>query len=139
MAFVYLDSVFSKSKDIDFSQFNFGARQAIDSRFNWILLMSRIGGRELNSLSDKLLADIIEQNKFGGIFSRVWGVAEEGNFYRSQTAIPSTLTETEELNARSLIVWQACRKKETAEEQSRWRSMDQFLTNDFNYIFYLPN
>jgi energy-coupling factor transporter ATP-binding protein EcfA2 len=139
MAFVYLDSVFSKSGDIDFSQFNFGARRALDSRYNWILLMSRIGGRQLNGLSNNLLADIIEGNKFDAIFSRVYGVAEEGNFYRAQTAIPSTLTETEELMARSLIVWQACRKKETAEEQKRWSSMDLFITNDFNYIFYLPN
>ena len=138
-AFIYLDSVFSKSKDIDFSQFNFGSRRAIDTRYNWILLMSRIGGRQLNALSDDLLSDIIEGNKFDGIFSRVYGVAEEGNFYRAQTAIPSTLTETEELFSRSLIVWQACRKKETAEEQKRWNSLDQFITYDFNYIFYLPN
>lgn len=138
LAFVYLDSVFSKSKDIDFSQFNFGVRRAVDSRFNWILLMSRIGGRELNTLSDNILADIIEQNKFFGISSKVYGVAEEGNFYRAKTTIPSSLTETEELSARQFIVWQACRKKETPEEQSRWHSMDRFITNDFNYIFYLP-
>ncbi len=61
-AFVYLDSVFSKSKDVDFSLFNFGKNQAIDFRFNWILLMSRIGGRQLNTFSDKLLTDILEQN-----------------------------------------------------------------------------
>ena len=60
LAFVYLDSVFSKSKDIDFSQFNFGANQAIDYRFNLILLMSRIGGKQLNSLSNDFLAEIIE-------------------------------------------------------------------------------
>ncbi len=136
--FIYLDSVFSKSKDIDFSQFNFGAMQSIDYRFNWILLMSRIGGRQLNSLSDNLLAEIIEEKKFIGVASRVYGVAEEGNFYRAKMAIPSTLTETEELIAKSFIIWQACRKKETADEQSRWSAMDRFLTHDFNYIFYLP-
>lgn len=137
-AFEYLDSVFSKSRDVDFSQFNFGSNQAIDFRFNWILLMSRIGGRQLNVFSDRLLADIIEDNKPGGIFSRVYGVAEEGNFYRAQQAITSTLTESQELTARSFIIWQACRKKETIEEQRRWESMDRYLTYNFNYIFYLP-
>ncbi|MBA2746635.1 MAG: hypothetical protein H0U44_10450, partial [Flavisolibacter sp.] len=137
-AFEYLDSVFSKSKDIDFSQFNFGAQQAIDSRFNWVLLMSRIGGRQLNSLSDNLLAEIIEQNKFKGVVSRVYGVAEEGNFYRAKMAIPNTLTETEELIARAFIVWQACRKKELEGGEQKWKAMDELLTHDFNYIFYLP-
>ncbi|HEY5773231.1 MAG TPA: hypothetical protein VIS75_11400, partial [Chitinophagaceae bacterium] len=139
IAFVYLDSVFSKSKEIDFSQFNFGANQAIDFRFNLILLMSRIGGKKLNSLSYNFLSDIIEQNKFFGVLSRVYGIAEEGNFYRALTAIPSTLTETEELTARSFIVWQACRKIELEEGKQQWGTMDEFITHDFNYIFFLPN
>lgn len=139
LAFVYLDSVFSKSKDVDFSQFNFGANQAIDFRFNLILLMSRIGGKQLNSLSNKSLAEIIEQNKFNGVLSRVYGIAEEGNFYRAKTAIPSTLTESEDLTARTFILWQACRKRELAAGEQRWTIMDDFLLHDFNYIFYLPN
>jgi len=137
-AFIYLDSVFSKSKDIDFSQFNFGVNQEIDFRFNLILLLSRIGGKELNSLSYKLLAEIIEENKFSGVLSRVYGIAEEGNFYRAQTDLPTTLTETEELIARAFIVWQACRKKELEKGEQKWTAMDEFLTHDFNYIFYLP-
>lgn len=139
LAFVYLDSVFSKSKDVDFSQFNFGANQAIDFRFNLILLLSRIGGKDLNSLSSNFLAEIIEGNKFYGVISKVYGVAEEGNFYRAKTAIPSTLTETEELIARSFIVWQVCQKKELEEAGLKWKAMDRFITHDFNYIFYLPN
>jgi energy-coupling factor transporter ATP-binding protein EcfA2 len=137
--FVYLDSVFSKSKDVDFSQFNFGANQAIDYRLNLILLLSRIGGKQLNTLSSDFLAEIIEGNKFDGVTSRVYGIAEEGNFYRALTAIPSTLTESQDLIARALIVWQACRKKEAEEGIQRWKAMDDFLTHDFNYIFYLPN
>ena len=138
-AFVYLDSVFSKSKDIDFSQFNFGPNQAIDYRFNLILLMSRIGGKHLNSLSSDFLAEIIEGNKFDGVTSRVYGIAEEGNFYRALTAIPSTITESQDLIARAFIIWQACRKKEAGEGIQKWKAMDEFITHDFNYIFYLPN
>jgi energy-coupling factor transporter ATP-binding protein EcfA2 len=137
--FVYLDSVFSKSKDVDFSKFNFGTNQAIDYRYNLILLLSRIGGKKLNSMSNNFLSDIIEQNKFAGILSRVYGVAEEGNFYRAKTSLPATLTETEDLTARSYILWQACRKKESAEEQQKWKPMDDFLTHDYNYIFFMPN
>ncbi len=137
-AFVYLDSVFSKSKDIDFSQFNFGTNQAIDYRFNLILLLSRIGGKELNALSSDFLADIIEENKFRGVTSRVYGIAEEGNFYRALTSIPPTLTESQDLIARAFIIWQACRKKEAEEGVQKWKAMDEFLTHDLNYIFYLP-
>jgi len=138
-AFVFLDSALTKARDIDYSQFNFGATQAIDFRFNLILLMSRIGGRELNLLSDQFLKDIIEQNKFNGVFAKVYGVAEEGNFYRAYVSIPATLTETEDLISRSLILWQACIKKETKGERKKWASMDKFITTDFNYIFYLPS
>ena len=138
LAFVYLDSVFSKSKNVDFSQFNFGQNQAIDYRFNLILLLSRMGGKELNAMSDDLLAEIIEGNKFTGVITRVYGIAEEGNFYRAKTALPSTLTETEELTARAFILWQACRKKEAPEDAANWSAMDEFLTHDFSYIFYLP-
>lgn len=138
-AFIYLDSVFSKSKEIDFSQFNFGANRAIDFRFNLILLLSRIGGRALNSLSNNFLAEIIEQNKFNGVLSRVYGIAEEGNFYRAKMAMPSTLTEAEELIARAFIVWQACKKNDLEKGAQKWTAMDEFVTHDFNYIFYLPN
>ncbi|MGI8600777.1 MAG: ATP-binding protein [Chitinophagaceae bacterium] len=137
-AFIYLDSVFSKSKDINFSKFNFDNSRAFDFRFNWILMMSRIGGRQLNSYSDKLLVEIIEQNKFFGVLCRVYGVAEEGNFYRAKKAIPSILTETEELITRSFILWQACRKKEQDGGDKKWKAMDEFLINDFNYVNFIP-
>jgi hypothetical protein len=101
--------------------------------------MSRIGGKQLNGLSNNFLAEIIEQNKNGAVFSKVYGVAEEGNFYRAKMAIPSTLTETDELMTRSIIVWQACQKKETEKGERKWRAMDDFITHDFNYVFYLPN
>jgi len=139
MAFVYLDSVFSKYRQLDFSKYNFGANRAIDTRFNLILLLSRIGGKKLNARSSGLLAEVIESNKFTGVLARVYGVAEEGNFYRARMAIPSTLTETEDLIARSFIVWQACRKKESAAATGQWAAMDAYITHDFNYIFYLPN
>ncbi len=138
-SFVFLDSAFSKARDIDYSQFNFGAAQFIDFRFNLILLLSRIGGRELNSISDEFLKEIIEQNKFNGVFSKVYGVAEEGNFYRALISIPPTLTETEDLICRAIILWQASLKGESPEERRRWKPMDDYLAFNLNYIFYLPS
>jgi hypothetical protein len=138
-AFVYIDSVFSKSKDIDFSQFNFGRSQELDFRFNLILLLSRIGGRQLNAFADNFLSGIIEQHKTDGVMNRVYGIAEEGNFYRAMMAMPSTLTETDELFAQSIIIWQACRKKESEAGRKQWKAMDDFITHDYNYIFFKPN
>ena len=77
--------------------------------------------------------------KFSGIISRVFGVAEEGNFYRAMTAMPPTLTENQELFLQSLILWQASIEQQTDEEAARWKPMDTFFTHDFNYVFYLPN
>jgi hypothetical protein len=136
-AFTYLDSVFSKSKEINFSFFNFDNKQAVDIRFNLILLLSRIGGRELNSLSNNFLAEIIEDNKFNGVINKVYGVAEEGNFYRAKMVLPSTLTETQDLIARAFILWQACHKKESEQESKSWTAMDDFITHDINYIYYM--
>ena len=70
--------------------------------------------------------------------SRVYGIAEEGNFYRAKMALPSTLTEGEELIARSIIMWQASRKKEAEAGGAKWTAMDEFITHNFNYIFYQP-
>lgn len=139
LTFDYLDSVFSKSKDLDFSQFNFGANRALDIRYNLILLLSRIGGSQLNTMSARFLTEIIEGNKFDAVISRVYGVAEEGNFYRALTAIPATLTEAQDLEARAFILWQACQKQEAREGVRKWKAMDEYITHDFNYIYFQPN
>ena len=129
--FIYLDSVFSKSRNMNFNQ-------GLDIRYNLILLLSRIGGKELNSLSNNFLSDIIENSKFNGVVNKVIGVAEEGNFYRAKTSLPSTLTETEDLIARACILWQASIKKESEEERKNWMGLDQFLIYESNYINFVP-
>lgn len=138
-SFVYLDSALTKASRVDFSQFDFGVNRQIDIRQNLILLLSRIGGRELNEISNDLLREMIEAMKFSGIISRVYGVAEEGNFYRAYTAMPPTLTEGQDLFLQSMILWQAAIEKQSEEEAVRWKPMDTFFTHDFNYVFYLPN
>jgi energy-coupling factor transporter ATP-binding protein EcfA2 len=138
-AFIFLDSAVTKAKLVDYSKFNFGSDQLLDFRFNLVLLLSRMGGRHLNELSDNYLKEVIEQNKFNGLFGKVYGVAEEGNFYRALISIPPTLTESEDLISRSIILWQASIKQETDDQRKQWASMDKWFTYDFEYIFYLPN
>jgi hypothetical protein len=137
LAFVYLDSVFSKSKDIDFSQLSFDNR--LDHRNKWILLMSRIGGRKLNEISGGILAEILQGQRFRPIALRAFGMAEEGNFYRAKKSLPGTLTESQELSARTWLLDAACARKETPEEKSRWSGMEKFNLFPENYIFYAAN
>src|SRR5690606_29531893 len=72
-AFIYLDSAFSYANRIDFTSLNFG----LDSRYNMILLLSRMGGSEINSKAVEILREIPEQGKFAAILARVVGVAYE--------------------------------------------------------------
>lgn len=73
------------------------------------------------------------------IFNRVQGLAEDGNLYLAKTAIPYTFTETEDLIARTVIIWQASLKKELAAEKQKWAAMDEFFNHNNNYIFYRSN
>ncbi len=131
--FKFLDSVFSKSKKVEFSQLIYG--QGVDFRYSLIRLLSIIGGRRMNEMSTDILSEIIEDYKFNGIISRVNGIAGEGNFYKATTALPSTLTEFEDLVTRVFIIWHACIKKESVNERKKWAGFDRFLVED-NYINY---
>jgi hypothetical protein len=135
-AFVYLDSAFSKSAKVDFSQLLFGG--GVDFRFALIRLLSRIGGRQLDARSADLLSEMIDNYKLNVTIERVNGIAAEGNFYRATTAIPSTLTELGDLITRVYILFNASIKKESAKEREIWAGLDKWLIND-NYIGYQPN
>ncbi len=133
--FVYLDSAFSKSKNVDFTDIP----EALDSRFNLILLLSRIGSEPINTKAAGILRDIPEGNKFDAVFALVLGVANEGNFYRARTSIPSTLTESQDLECRSMILLEACKKQDLTNSDNRWKAMDRWLDWQWNYVYYLPN
>jgi energy-coupling factor transporter ATP-binding protein EcfA2 len=139
IAFVYLDSALTNASRVNFSQFDFGVNTQIDVRFNLILLLSRIGGKDLNNISNEILREIVEGSKFQGISSKVYGVAEEGNLYRAKSAIPTFMTEFQELWLNSIILWQSAIARETEEERVRWAKYDRYYTFDLNYVFYSPN
>jgi energy-coupling factor transporter ATP-binding protein EcfA2 len=134
--FVYVDSIFSNLKNIDFSQFN-GA--AIDIRFRLLRLLTRIGSDKINQKANSLLKEIPEGDKPNALFEIMNGVADEGNFYRAYSSIPNRLTENEDLICRSFILYHAAKKKETPEEAATWKSLDYFANHDYYYVYYLPN
>jgi hypothetical protein len=132
-AFIYLDSAFSYANRIDFTSLNFG----LDSRYNMILLLSRMGGSEINSKAVEILREIPEQGKFDAILARVVGVAYEGNYFQARMSIPNTLTESQDLDCRTQILREACKKRDQLINDTRWESMDRFDAWFWYYINYL--
>jgi energy-coupling factor transporter ATP-binding protein EcfA2 len=134
-AFIYLDSALSYANKVDYTSLD----QNLDSRFNLILLLSRIGSDPINNKALEILRDIPEGTKFDAIMARVIGVADEGNLYRARMSIPSTLTETQDLNCRTQILVEACKKREALTDDKQWVAWNRFDAWNWNYIFYIPN
>lgn len=70
-AFVYLDSVSSKTSNLDFSVLP----RTLDSRPSFINVLSTIGSQRINSLAREILKDIPEQRKFDAVYELVSGLA----------------------------------------------------------------
>jgi len=135
--FVYLDSAYSTFKKTDYTLL---PRFSSDSRENLIMLLSEIGSSPLNKKANEALQGISEEFKFPGILARVAGVAFEGNYYLAYTSIPNSLTETEDLDCRMMILVEACKAKEKhSGKEMQWKAMDDFIDWDRNYINYVPN
>jgi hypothetical protein len=132
--FVYLDSALSKYKKIDFTILP----EETDPRNNGVRLLSRIGSERINKLAVEMLRNVDEYLMFNIILSQVIGVTGEGNFYRARASIPNTLTESQDLECRTMILLEACKKKEQGQTSSGWQAVDRFFDWQWNYIFYLP-
>ncbi len=113
-AFVFLDSAYALSRKIDYA-FNVAE---IDPRYLQIQLLSEIGSRDINNQAAAILRDLPEQGKFWGVFLRSTGLAYEGNYYMALTAIPNTLTESQDLQCRTAILVEACKAKEIGHKHS---------------------
>lgn len=138
VTFVYIDSALSKAELINFSNYDNGLNTNLDIRFSLINVLSRIGGQHLNRLANHYASEYNEPAIFNGTISRIIGIAGEGNFYRAISIIPTTLTETQDLLARVVLLWQACKKEEVLNNRPPDQAMDDFIMHDFNYIFYIP-
>jgi hypothetical protein len=86
-----------------------------------------------------LLRDITEDGKFDGISSRVDGIAVEGNYYRAWSSIPTTLTESQDLYCRTLILYEDCRAKEKTGGGSDWTNFDKSSNWTDYYTNFNPN
>lgn len=135
LAFVFLDSSFAKSKTIDITT----TVQETDPAYNQVMVLSEIGSKAINKKAIDVLRDIPEARKFFGILSRVTGVAFEGNYYRAYTSIPNSLTESEDLQCRTMLLLEAAKEKEKAGKETQWKAMDDFINWYWNYTDYLPN
>jgi energy-coupling factor transporter ATP-binding protein EcfA2 len=131
--FVFLDSTFSYISRIDFTSLPW----QLDSRFNLILLLSRIGSNAIDGKTIEIIRDISEGGKFDAVLARVQGVAYEGNFYRAWYSIPTTLTESQDIECRTQILLEACKKRDLLRNDIRWSAIDRFMDWNWYYINYL--
>jgi hypothetical protein len=135
MAFVYLDSIYAISPKIDFTNLT----PQLDCRVGQIRVLSQIGSEKLNHGADDLLRDIPQEYKFSGIMAKVEGIAGEGNYYRALTSIPKTLTESQDLICRSIILREDSRTKERRNTDTQWQALDRYLDWKQNFINFIPN
>lgn len=134
-AFVYLDSVSSKIVNLDFNVLP----GFLDSRPNFINVLSTIGSQKINSLAQGILRDIPEGGKFGAVSQLVSGLAKEGNYYRALMVIPNNLTESQDLQCRGLILQEASKRNEMLSGDRRWKELDIWLDWTNSYINFLVN
>ena len=134
-AFVYLDSAYAVSKKIDYAI----QVPRVDARYFQIQLLSEIGSKAINNHASELLRELPENGKYGGVISRVLGLAYEGNYYRALTAIPTTLTESQDLQCRTVILMEACKAREKISGNTQWKPLDDNFDWFLYYTDYLPN
>jgi hypothetical protein len=136
-SFRYLDSAYHYTRRIDFTNI----QPEVDTRFSQIGLLSRIGSKSLNDEAASVLREVAEDRKFTAIIARISGIAAEGNYYRALTSIPANLTETQDLECRTMILLEACKSKEKLGGDSRWNSFDDVISwgSSLKYVNYIPN
>ncbi|MES1215765.1 MAG: hypothetical protein ABUT20_09615 [Bacteroidota bacterium] len=135
LAFSYLDSTYSVLKKVNL------ADMATEPSFRYgqVNILSQIGSNSLNKEADEILRDMPEEVKYLILLARINGIAAEGNYYRALTAIPATLTESQDLECRTMILLEACKAKERIAGNKHWAKMDGYLYWVQNYINYIPN
>jgi hypothetical protein len=133
-AFVSLDSALTKMKNDDFN----AMREELDYRFKMVTVLGQIGGEKLKGLSKSIVQDFFEGDKLEGVISLVRGIASEGNYYEAVSAMPPTLTETEELIGYYNLLWEACKSKEARKPLPEWAAMNQYFNWNQEYFFYVP-
>jgi energy-coupling factor transporter ATP-binding protein EcfA2 len=125
-AFVFLDSAYASLNRMDFNN------DLFEPRPFFAYTLGRIGGERLNEMSRDLVRDIFEVQQSQTIYSLILGIATDGNYYTALQAMPSTLTEDQEMICYNLILLQVARDKVAEPE---WKGMDDVIFWPFTYYF----
>jgi energy-coupling factor transporter ATP-binding protein EcfA2 len=134
LTFVYLDSASSKISRLNFDI----VPGPLDSRSHYIKVLTTVGSQRVNKLAFEVLKEIPENRQFDAVFEMVAGLAREGNYNRAYAAIPGNLTELQDLQARTLIIWEAVSLREKKDGSLEHEGIAQFLDWLTNYINFVP-
>lgn len=132
--FILLDSVLTKMKKVKLNELN----PFSDFRYRLLNIFGKMGGEEIEQGAKKILKDMDENSKWTGNLMLIWGLANQGNYYRAVEAIPPSFTETQDLLSRVAILNEACAERERNDVSTAWRELGAYLTYEFNYVFYEP-
>lgn len=132
--FVMLDSALTKMDKTDISELGF----LEDFRYKLVYTFGKMGGDEIEGDARTILKGMREGRKTYAQFMFIMGLAGSGNYYKASVSIPSSLTETEDLACRTLILQEACEQKDREAGVVEWKLLTDFTKYFDNYIFYEP-
>lgn len=126
-AFILLDSANSKWVHLD----NPSVPDFLEFRSRFIRTMEKIGGDRMIALAREQAEESAEQRRvfcIGGIAS---GSCERGDFYHAAESIPPSLTETEDLRVKTIVVLFGARAREKRDNQPPWAAVDNYFSVDY--------
>jgi hypothetical protein len=107
-------------------------------RLRFLFLLGNIGGDKVEAGARDMMKEMNQNSKSVGNLMWIWGLANQGNYYKAMTAVPSSFTDTEEMISLIVILNQESRRKERAGEALPWNDVDTNLYQNFEYINYEP-
>lgn len=113
-----------------------GVRYLVLVEESVIYVLNKIGGKEMVELGNGIFTNTPEQRKFLATSSMVKGIAERGDYHDAMTALPSTLTEEQELVCRTIILLNEAKQKEDRENRRGWTAMDEFYESKDYVLFF---
>lgn len=130
--FIFLDSAFSKWKGLP----NPNVSNPLEYRNRLVEVVEKVGSRKMRALSKDILRDTPEERKFAGAISLTKANCERGDFYRAMNSIPASLTESQDLNCKRVILWYAAKASDAQTGETRWAGFDAFY-NSLDYVLFL--
>jgi hypothetical protein len=76
--------------------------------------------------------------KVAGVFERVIGISVVGNYHQARATIPATLTESDDLLCRTLILMEDSRTREKEKGDDQWTEFDRNFLWNIYYTEYFP-